>query len=149
METVHFRQAAPPDASALLGLLRPFYEREQLTFDPVRTPAALREMLANPDLGQVWLIESNGAAVGYFVLAFVFVLEFGGRCAFVDELFVVPELRGRGLGTAALEKAAGIGATLGLSALRLEVDHINPDAERLYCRAGFERHARFILTRRV
>ena len=79
----------------------------------------------------------------------MFVLEFGGRCAFVDELYVVPERRGDGFGTAALEKAARIGAALGLSALRLEVDRANPDAERLYHRAGFERHERSILTRRL
>ncbi len=106
-------------------------------------------MLSDPNLGQAWLIEADGATAGYFVLAFVFVLEFGGRCAFVDELYVRPEWRGHGLGTAALAHAGAVGAASGLSALRLEVDHANPNAERLYRRAGFERHARSILTRRL
>ena len=149
MATIHFRHAGGEDAPALLDLMRPFYETEHLVFDPERTPAALRTLLSDPGLGQAWLIEVDGAAAGYFVLTFVFVLEFGGRCAFVDELFILPEQRGRGLGTAALAHAATVGTTMGLSALRLEVDHTNPDAERLYRRAGFERHERFILTRRL
>ena len=145
--TIRFRQASPPDALALLDLMQPFYAEEHLTYDPERTPAALRTLLADPDAGQAWLIEADGAAAGYFVLAFVFVLEFGGRCAFVDELFIRPEHRGHGLGTAALAHAVAVGAEMGLTALRLEVDHANPDAERLYRRAGFARHARFLLTR--
>ena len=132
----------------LLDLMRPFYAAEGLVFDPERTPAALRTLIAGPDLGQAWLIEADGAAAGYFVLAFVFVLEFGGRCAFVDELFVLPSHRGQGLGTAALQQAVAVAEALGLAALRLEVDRANPAAERLYRRAGFERHERFILTRR-
>ncbi|MBE7210899.1 MAG: GNAT family N-acetyltransferase [Gluconacetobacter diazotrophicus] len=149
MATPAFRQAGPDDASVLLGLMRPFYAEEHLTFDPERTPAALRTLLSDPALGQVWLLEADGAAAGYFVLAFVCVLEFGGRCAFVDELFIRPEHRGRGLGTAALAQAAAVGAAVGLSALRLEVDHANPGAERLYRRAGFERHERAVMTRRL
>ena len=149
MATIRFRQAGPEDAPALLDLMRPFYETERLPFDPERTPAALRTLLANPILGQAWLIEADGAAAGYFVLAFVFVLEFGGRCAFVDELFVRPERRGSGLGTAALQQAAAVAAVLGLCALRLEMDHANPGAERLYRRAGFARHERFILTKQL
>ena len=149
MAVIRFRQAGPEDASALLDLMRPFYETERLPFDPERTPAALRTLLADPASGQAWMIEADGAAAGYFVLAFVFVLEFGGRCAFVDELFVTPAHRGRGLGTAALQQAVGLGTAMGLSALRLEVDRANPAAERLYRRAGFERHERFIMTRRL
>lgn len=133
----------------MLDLMRPFYTEEGLAFDPERTPAALRTLLADPDLGQAWLVGADRATVGYFVLAFVFVLEFGGRCAFVDELSIRPEYRGRGLGTAALAHIEAVGTALGLAALRLEVDHTNPDAGRLYRRAGFERHERFILTRRL
>ena len=149
METPTIRRAEEDDAPALLTLVRQLYAHERMPFDPVRTPAALHALLKDPALGQVWLLETDGEPAGYLVLAFVFVLEFGGRCAFVDELFVAPAHRGKGYGGRALEHAVAIATQIGLAALRLEVDHANPDAERLYRRAGFQRHERYILTRRI
>ncbi len=69
-----------------------------------------------------------------------FGIEYGGADAFVDDLYLVPEARGRGLGTVVLglleEQARELGA--GNLALFLVVDPDNTPAQRLYRRRGFE-----------
>jgi diamine N-acetyltransferase len=75
-------------------------------------------------------------------------IEFGGRDAFLDELFVSADSRGRGLGTRALEVAAEACREAGIVALHLEVDHANTAAQRLYRRHGFVDHDRYLMTRR-
>lgn len=41
----------------------------------------------------------TGPAIGVAVLAYTWMIEVGGRCAWLDELYVIPEIRGQGLGT--------------------------------------------------
>ncbi|MCZ7658080.1 MAG: GNAT family N-acetyltransferase [Xanthobacteraceae bacterium] len=63
----------------------------------------------------------GGRIAGYAVLCFGYTVEYGGRDAFVDDIYVAPELRGRGHGAAlyaALEAAA---RASGCRALHLEV----------------------------
>ncbi|MGH7292648.1 MAG: GNAT family N-acetyltransferase, partial [Myxococcota bacterium] len=111
------------------------------------TPAALARLLGDASLGCVWIGELDGAPIGYLVLCFGYSLEYLGRDAFVDELFIEPELQGRGLGYQLLAVAEASCAELGVAALHLEVDHANPRAKELYARAGFEQHARFLMTK--
>jgi hypothetical protein len=46
--------------------------------------------LAEQDLGQVWVLVRDHQPAGYMVITFGYSLEFGGRDAFIDELFVEP-----------------------------------------------------------
>ncbi|MDT7602360.1 MAG: hypothetical protein QOF61_357, partial [Acidobacteriota bacterium] len=99
---IEFKPADPSDAETLVPLLREFYDFDHIAFDETEAREALRQILADARLGRVWLIRSESEAVGYLVLTFGFSLEFKGRDAFVDELFLRAEFRGRGLGTRAL-----------------------------------------------
>jgi GNAT superfamily N-acetyltransferase len=94
-------------------------------------------LLEDPTLGRVWLIEDHGSVAGYLALCFGYSIEFGGRDAFVDELYLLESRRGRGLGKAALEAAAREAATLGVVALHLEVGTENAKARKLYESVGF------------
>jgi len=70
--------------------------------------------------------------------------------AFVDELFLLPEARGQGLGEAALDHLARELAGRGVVALHLEVGRGNAEAQRFYRRKGFEmRDGYFLMTRRL
>jgi GNAT superfamily N-acetyltransferase len=64
-------------------------------------------------------------------------LEHGGLVAWLDELFVLPEHRGRGIGRALLRRALEVANEKGCRALDLEVDFEHAQAERLYRREGF------------
>jgi len=143
------REARPEDAAGLLELVREFTALQTYPFDEPRMRRALQQLLGSPELGRIWLIVDDGAAVGYVALTFGYSLEHGGRDALIDELFVQPQARGRGLGRAAvvfaLEQAAGLGA----NAVHLEVERTNPSAHELYRSLGFGGNDRQLLTRRL
>lgn len=140
----------PADASGvemLVPLLREFYAHEHIAFDERDAREALRQILNDGRLGRVWLIERGGERVGYLVLTFGFSLEFKGRDAFVDELFLRAEFRGRGGGESALRVAEETCRAEGVRALHLEVDHANQGARELYRRSGFREHERHLMTK--
>ncbi len=98
---------------------------------------ALRKLIDDPALGRVWRIQCDGAAAGYVAVVFSHSLEFGGRVAFVDEMFVAADYRRRGVGRAALEFADSQARALGALAVMLEVSPLNKPALRLYQSLGF------------
>ena len=90
---VSFRIVTRDDVS-LLKFMREFYTLERLVFDEQCARAALEKILDDSSLGRVWLIDVEGAPVGYLVLTFGFSLEFQGRDAFIDEIYVQDEIQG-------------------------------------------------------
>jgi GNAT superfamily N-acetyltransferase len=141
--------ASRGDLERLLDWIAELYRHERIPFDPAVVRPAVAALLDDARLGQVWLIAVDGLPVGYLVLAFGYSLEYGGRTAVLDELFVAEAYRGRGLGSCALQFAADECRKLGLRALQLEVERHNQDAQRLYRRAGFVDHDRYLMSRRL
>jgi GNAT superfamily N-acetyltransferase len=140
-------QAGANDTDELLALMRGFYAEEKYPFDEARTERALPAMLANPFYGAAWVFRLDGRAVGYLVVTHGYSLEFGGRDAFVDEVYMIPEMRGRGLGAMALGIAEEHCRRNGIGALHLEVERENPRARALYERSGYKAHNRYLMTR--
>jgi ribosomal protein S18 acetylase RimI-like enzyme len=142
-----FRVAGPSDADALVAMMRDFNEHERIAFDEREVRAALAQLFANDALGLACLMLLHEEVAGYVVIVFGFSIEFRGRDAFIDELFVKDVYRGRGLGTAALRFAEGVCRGRGVRALHLEVERENTGAQAVYRRAGFTDHDRYLLTR--
>jgi GNAT superfamily N-acetyltransferase len=95
----------------------------------------------------VWVISGEGEIVGYVVITLGFSLEYLGRDAFVDGLYVTPEWRGKGLGRRALRVVEDACRELEVNALHLAVERDKADVWRVYQTAGFERHERYLMTR--
>lgn len=108
---------------------------------------ALAGLVGTP-WGEVLAIRQGGNLIGYTVLCFGYSVEYGGRDAFIDDLYLVPAMRGRGLGGAVLERLAERVAAAGCQALHLEVLDDNP-AQALYRRAGFVGRGSTFLSRRL
>ena len=144
-----FKAAEHSDADALLSMMRGLYEHDASPFDEGSARAALARMLGEESYGLAYLITLGEEVAGYLVLTFGFSLEFGGRDAFVDELFVRAEFPGRGLGSGALRFAEEVCRGRGVRALRLEVERANAAAQAVYRRAGFAAHDRLLMTRRL
>jgi len=86
--------------------------------------------------GAVWLADDGEGTppFAYLFLTRVWSNELGGDLVFVDEVWVAPERRSRGVGAALIEH--GIATTKGAVAFELEVSPGNR-ARALYARLGF------------
>ncbi|MBA2564208.1 MAG: GNAT family N-acetyltransferase [Gemmatimonadetes bacterium] len=142
-----FQPARPADLELLLELMREFYAHERLTFAPAVARRALRALLLDRGLGRAWVIRDAGEIAGYAVLTFGYSLEFHGRDAFLDELYVREPHRGRGIGTRVLAVLARACRAAGVDALHLEVDRTNTRAQAFYRAWGFRDHDRHLMTR--
>ena len=120
---------------------------EPLRFDRELRRTLLKQLSLINDLGRLWVIDLDGAPVGYVVLTFGYSFEYEGRDALIDELFVKEELRGRGIGRQTIDFLSEACPSLGIKAVHLEVDHDNANAQRLYRNSGFEGNQRSLLTK--
>lgn len=144
---MQFVQASGSDIGSLIALMREFYAIEHLRFDETVATEGLGQLFDGAAPGVVYLIAVDGVAIGYFVLAFSFSLEFHGRYAWLDELYLREPWRGHGIGAAALGFIEQLCRDRGFAALRLEVARENAGAERLYRRSGYEDYSRDLLTK--
>ncbi|MEU5692754.1 GNAT family N-acetyltransferase [Actinosynnema sp. NPDC020468] len=124
------RRAVPADLSALLPLVREFYEVDRHHYDEAVVTAALEPLLADDRYGQVWLFDT-----GYAVLTWGYSLESGGRDALLDEFFV--QGRGRGTGAVVIAELVAAARAAGARKLFLETEEPNDAARRFYRRHGF------------
>jgi ribosomal protein S18 acetylase RimI-like enzyme len=141
------REATTADIPALLELMRPFNQHEAIAWERERTEKAVQPLLGANQLGFVLVADRRGQLLGYVVVTFNYDLEWGGRDAFVTELWVIPEARQRGLGRALLRAAEVRARTHGVLALHLVVRPENQLARRLYEEEGFERVPRIMLSK--
>lgn len=146
---IEFRSANPQDIDWLVAAMREFYAIDHYPFDEPLSRLNLEKFIADDTLGRLWLIEAGGKTVGYLVLTFSFSFEFGGRDAFLDELFIDAQARGQGLGAAAMRFVEAQCRRIGVKALHLEVERENRVAQRLYRKFAFTDHDRYLMTRRI
>lgn len=146
--SIRIATASSAELESLLALTREFYEGERLPWDERVLRRAYAELWAEPLHGAVWLAWEE-QPVGYAVLCCGFSFEYGGRDAFVDELYVRSGFRDRGIGSRLLDAMEEECRRRGISALHLEVDHGNPAGRRLYERRGFVDHDRHLMTKRI
>lgn len=145
---VTLRSLSPADLPLLERFVRAYYAEDGLTFDPERQPAALRALVGDEPLGHGWFVVLDGENKGYVVLTLGFCIEAGGRDGILDELYLEPEVRGRGIGRQVLDLVEAKARRLGLNKLYLEVEHGNRAIE-LYRRAGFVDHHRYLMSKQL
>lgn len=145
------RPAQADDLEAVLVLMRELFSEDRLpdqrNFDPVRARRALADLVEHPSWGRVWLICDGEAIVGYLALTYGYSLEFHGRDAFVDELYIRPTHRGRGWGALAMKHAEVSARSAHVTALHLEVGRENAAAQGFYRRLGYADHDRYLMTK--
>jgi GNAT superfamily N-acetyltransferase len=132
------RRASSNDIPTLVELMREFYAESDYPLPEENARRTFAELLADPRLGGVWLLEMDGEPAGHVVLTVCFSMEYGGLRGFVDDLFVRPQFRGRGLAAAGLAALRADAEARGVRALLVEAGPANDVALRVYRRAGFE-----------
>ncbi|MEM7635336.1 MAG: GNAT family N-acetyltransferase [Pseudomonadota bacterium] len=143
---IRLLEAGPEQSAEIDTLVAGFHRHEGVSVTAQARRASIDALLTMPAQGRILLMQRpDGDIVGYAVIAFGFSLEFGGRDAFVDELFVVEAFRGQGIGSAALKAVCTWARREGLCALHLEVERDNKAAKALYRRTGFEDRSHYNL----
>ena len=133
------------DLEILLPLVRAFHEFEDIPIADDRRKSSLTMLLVNKELGGIWLIYCDRQPVGYIALSVGYSIEFGGKDAFINEFYIRPEFRGKGLGTQTLEFMKIAAKDLDIRATHLEVARTNTNAHRLYARANFKTREKYVL----
>jgi predicted N-acetyltransferase YhbS len=95
---LEIRTATAADIPELVALMAAFYAESNFPLPPSSATRAFEALLAQPHLGAVWLAEYDGAVVAHVVLTIGFGMEYGGLRGVVDDLYVRPMMRGRGVG---------------------------------------------------
>lgn len=139
------RRAAPADLPAILEMMADFNAHEQIAWTRAAGEAPLRALMATPALGVVGVIGAE--PLGYFVLTWGFDLEWGGRDAFLTELYLRPSARGQGRAGPAVAAIEALAREHGARALHLMVRHDNAPARQVYARAGFVDPGRLLLSK--
>jgi GNAT superfamily N-acetyltransferase len=127
--------------------MRELYAHDSLPYNLDRPRDTCEWLLANPELGGIWMIRCDGQDAGYLIVTVCISIEFRGRFALLDELYVDEPFRGRGLGAAAVEFAADWTRARGLSAIRLETAQDNLRAQALYRKCGYSVEERYLMTK--
>ena len=141
-----FEIAEEGHLAVLLPLVRGYHAFEQVPMSDDDRVAALAPLLQpESPFGRIWLIRWRGEVAGYVALCFGYSIEFGGRDAFVDELFIVEGARGKGLGGKVLDSMMREAAGLGIVALHLEVGRNNHRARKFYEKHGFRAREQYHL----
>jgi ribosomal protein S18 acetylase RimI-like enzyme len=123
-------------AEMMAGLYRE--DPPQNPVDPDSFRRTTRRFLDHPDTGQVILFWKHDEIVGYAILVPYWSNELGGNLAFVDELYVVPQARNRGIATAFLNHVREQRPFEAVVAM-LELSPDNVRARRLYSAIGFQK----------
>lgn len=146
---IEFKTAEILDEQILTALRREFCELEPFPnpLDDATNRAVVRQLIENEQLGKIWLISVDGNAVGYIVLTYGYSLEYAGRDALIDELYLQENYRGRGIGKQTIEFVSDFCRANRIKALHLEVEHENKPAQALYQKTGFVIHDRYFLTK--
>jgi GNAT superfamily N-acetyltransferase len=142
-----FQLLSDQELPALLELMREFYAQQHMAFDEAAASLAVARVLENPELAQIYLIFRGADLAGYFALTFCFSLEFHGRFALLDELYLREPYRRQKLGKAVVIFAEDLCRKAGVKALRLEVGRENQGAQSLYLGAGFKVDQRNLMTK--
>lgn len=129
--------AGPDHLAKLMELVTAFHEEAAITSTDKTRLAGISPLLDGIPQGCAYLIGPPRAPIGYIVITFGWSVEFGGLDAIIDELYIRPGVRGRGIASEALIALPRALAAGGLRAVHLDVAKDNAKALKLYSRAGF------------
>ncbi len=135
--------------NVIVSMMKDFYAIDNYPIDLEISKKLFQEFIANESLGKTWLIYSNDEIVGYVILTFIFSFEFQGKIAFLDELYISENARGKGIGKQTINFIKAEIHKLSLKLVLLEVEPHNLDAQKLYISTDFEMHSRLMMKYKI
>jgi len=131
------RSAAPADVRLILELIRELAEYEKLAHQVVATEEDIRNSLFGPRPAAECLIaEFDGAPAGFALFFHNFSTFLGKPGVYLEDLYVKPELRGKGIGRKLLAHLAQLAVTRGCGRFEWAVLDWNEPAIGFYRSIG-------------
>jgi len=121
----------------LIAAYQRFYEVEEI--DEARNREFFRRFLAPSTAGLLLGARRDGAFLGYACLYWHFSSLSARTATLMNDLFVVPEARGAGVGRALIEASLAVARERGDANLEWSTAPDNHTAQRLYDSTGAER----------
>jgi ribosomal protein S18 acetylase RimI-like enzyme len=126
-----------PELCDLLAVL--FSQEAEFEDDGSAQQTGLLAIINNPDLGIILLARHNNNVVAMVSLLFSISTALGGRVAMLEDMVVLPEQRGFGIGSELLTAAIKTARESGCQRLTLLTDSDNEIAQGFYEKHGFVR----------
>lgn len=138
LHAVHIEAASLADIPALADLLAILFAQEA-EFQPDRTAQmrGLSHIVNNPQVGSILVARDQDSVIGTVNLLYTFSTALGERVALLEDMVVLAQARGAGVGSLLLEAAIAHAKAEGCKRITLLTDASNDTAQRWYAKHGF------------
>jgi GNAT superfamily N-acetyltransferase len=137
MNNLRIIPARSDDVPIILRLIEALGEYERLSHEIVATEDGLRTWLFGPrPAAEVVLAYVDDTVVGFALFFHNFSTFLGRPGLYLEDLFVIPEWRGRGIGKRLLVHLAALAVERGCGRMEWSVLDWNEPALRFYARMG-------------
>jgi len=142
-----------PDLDAAVGLFEAQLREHRIASTAQELRTVIETVVSHPEHGFMLLASVGERPVGVAYAAALLSLEHAGIVGWVEELYVVPDSRGVGIGSALLNEVLSRAVQSGWKGVELELIAGHERAGRLYVRHGFHplarrRYSRIFTSRR-
>lgn len=126
--------------SNLVDMILEMYKEEDVCDDmtPEKAEKIIHFLFSHPECGQIFIVQQTKTSqiVGYFILTFSYNVEYARPLLSIEDLYIRPAFRSRGLGSICMDFISDFGKKKE-ALLILEVSPGNLSAKELYLRKGF------------
>ncbi|MGE4268608.1 MAG: GNAT family N-acetyltransferase [Deferribacterales bacterium] len=124
-----------PALCELLGIL--FMQEADFTPDADKQAEGLKQIISDPSAGFIVKAEDNGKILGMVNILYTVSTFLGGRAAILEDMVVLPEMRGKEVGSLIIQKAEELAKEAGCMRITLLTDSDNTGGQRFYRRQGY------------
>lgn len=146
---VQFKTLEFTQIETITQMMQEFYAIDNYPINIEVSKKLFHDFFSDENLGKAWLIYDDSEIVGYVILTIIFSFEYGGKIAFLDELYIKEIARGKGIGKQAIQFIKEQAKFLNIKLLYLEIENHNKNAQKLYLANDFEVHHRKLLKFKV
>lgn len=135
---IYFRNAERKDIPLILQFVRELAEYEKMLDQVIADPDTLESWIFDGHKAEVIFALENGVEVGFALFFHNFSTFLGRAGIYLEDLYVKPELRGKGYGKALLKKLASIAVERGCGRLEWSCLDWNKPSIDFYLSLGAE-----------
>jgi GNAT superfamily N-acetyltransferase len=146
--SIEIAPATPADVPMVLALITALAEYEKLRHEVVATEASLHQALFGSKPGaEAVIARADGTAAGFALFFHNFSTFMGKQGLYLEDLFVLPEFRGRSIGKALLQYLAQLALQRDCARFEWAVLDWNRPARDFYEALGAEAKSDWIIHR--